>query len=58
MKVLTPDREVIDVHLVPVVVLDGVEESFQFRFVQENLAKFGFSNGSCKKISKHMQIAT
>jgi hypothetical protein len=50
MKVLTPDREVIDVHLVPVVVLDGVEESFQFRFVQENLAKFGFSNGSCKKI--------
>jgi hypothetical protein len=50
MKVLTPDWEVIDVHLVPVVVLDGVEESFQLRFVQENLAKFGFSNGSCKKI--------
>ena len=36
---LTPDRQVVEVHLVPVVVLDGVQERLQLRLIQEDLAE-------------------
>lgn len=46
---LTPDGKVIYVHLVPVVVLDGIDKRISLSFVQVNIAVCFLQHLDCKR---------